>query len=110
MGSIPAAEVNAWLRAGGIVVAASDRASRSVRTAFHRARRAEGLTAWPAPLVLDWKSFIRSAWADRISDGRLLLNAAQEQSLWSGIVGESGHTAGWLDGPRHRLADLAMAA
>jgi probable DNA repair protein len=110
MGSIPVAEVDAWLRAGGIVVAASDRAARSVRTAFHRTRRAEGLTAWPAPLVLDWRSFIRNAWADRVSDGRLVLNATQEQSLWSGIVGESGHTAGWLDGPRHRLADLAMEA
>jgi probable DNA repair protein len=110
MGSIPAAEVDAWLRAGGIVVAASDRAARSVRTAFHRARRAEGLTAWPAPLVLDWNSFIRNAWTDRISDGRLLLNATQERSVWSRIVGESGDTAGWLDGPRFRLADLAMEA
>jgi probable DNA repair protein len=110
MGSIPAGEVDAWLRSGGIVVAASDRAARSARTAFHRARRAEGLTAWPAPLVLDWKSFIRNAWANRIADDRLLLNATQEESLWSRIVGESGHTAGWLDGPRHRLADLAMEA
>ena len=108
MGSIPAAEVDAWLRAGGIVVAASDRASRSVRAAFHRTRRAEGLTAWPAPSVVDWTAFIRNAWTERIPDGRLVLNGPQERSLWSRIVGESGHAAGWLEGPRLRLADMAM--
>ncbi len=110
MGPIPADEVDAWLRAGGIVVAASDRAARSVRTAFHRARRTQGFNAWPAPAVLDWSTFIREAWASRAADDRLLLNGAQEQSLWSRIIGESGHAAGWLQSPRRRLADLAMQA
>ncbi len=110
MGSIPAAEVDAWLRAGGIVVAASDRAARSVRTAFHRARRAQGLSAWPAPAVADWSTFIRDAWADRTADHRLLLNGAQEQSLWSRIIGESGHAERWLENSRRRLADLATQA
>jgi ATP-dependent helicase/nuclease subunit B len=110
MAPIPAPEVDAWLRAGGMVVAASDRAARSVRTAFHRARRAQSLNAWPAPAVLDWSTFIRDAWANRAVDDRLLLNGAQEQSLWSRIVGESGHAAGWLESPRRRLAALAMQA
>jgi ATP-dependent helicase/nuclease subunit B len=109
MGFISAPEVDAWLRGGGFVVAASERAARAVKSAFHRARRAEGLTAWAAPQVLDWKSFARSAWVDRGGDG-LLLNALQEESLWCRIIRDSGHTEGWTDPPRRRLARLAMEA
>ena len=103
-------EIDACLRAGGVVVAASERAARTRSAAFHRARRAEGLTAWPAPNILDWRSFVRHAWDERIPDGRLVLNALQEQSLWAGIVTEGGYSAAQLEGPRHRLANLAMEA
>ena len=110
MRTIPAGEVDAWLRAGGTVVAASDRAARTIRSAYHRVRRAEGLTAWTAPEVLDWNAFVRREWDCRASDGRLILNGKQEQSLWSQIIAGSTHTEGWLDGPRRRLADLAAEA
>jgi ATP-dependent helicase/nuclease subunit B len=110
MSFISAPEVDAWLRGGGLVVAASERAARAVKSAFHRARRGEGLTAWPAPHVLDWMSFTRSAWADRGGDGLLLLNPLQEESLWCRIIRDSGHTAGWTEPPRRRLAQLAMEA
>jgi probable DNA repair protein len=109
MGSISAPEVDAWLRGGGFVVAASERAARAVKAAFHRARRAEELTAWAAPQVLDWKSFARSAWVGRGGDG-LLLNTLQEESLWCQIIRDSGHTEGWTEPPRRRLAQLAMEA
>jgi len=104
------AEIDAWLRDGGLVVTASDRAARALGTAFHRARRAEGMLAWPAPNILDWKSFVRAAWEERTRDGRLLLNPAQEQSLWAEIAGGDGRLATLLEGPRHRLAALAMEA
>ena len=81
-----AVEIDAWLRGGGLVVAASERAARSLADAFHRARRAESLTAWPSPEIHDWQSFVRNAWNERDPDGRLVLNAIQEQSLWAGIV------------------------
>ena len=110
MRTIPAADVDAWLRAGGTVVAASDRAARAVRAACHRARRAEGLSAWAAPDILDWNWFARMEWEGRAGEARLVLNAAQEQSLWARIIAESGHAAGWLETPRRRLADLAMQA
>jgi probable DNA repair protein len=103
-------EIEAWLRDRGLVVTASDRAARALAAAFHRARRSEGLTAWPAPNILDWKSFVRSAWDERTRDGRLLLNPAQEQSLWAEIAGADGRLATLLEGPRHRLAALAMEA
>jgi hypothetical protein len=103
-------EIDAWLRNGGLVVTASDRAARALAAAFHRARRAEGHLAWPAPSILDWKSFVRDAWEERSRDGRLLLNPTQEQSLWAEIAGADGRLATLLEGPRHRLAALAMEA
>jgi ATP-dependent helicase/nuclease subunit B len=106
----PEVEIDTWLRDGGLVVMASDRAARAVAAAFHRARQSEGLSAWPAPNILDWKSFVRFAWEERTRDGRLLLNPAQEQSLWAQIAGADGRLATLLEGPRHRLAALAMEA
>src|ERR1035437_1335395 len=83
-----AAEIDAWLREGGQVVTASDRAARALADAFHRARLNEGLSAWPAPNILDWKSFARAAWQQRTADARLLLNPAQEEALWVEIAGQ----------------------
>jgi len=38
----------------------SDRAARALTEAFHRARQSEGLTAWAAPNIFDWKSFVHT--------------------------------------------------
>jgi len=103
-------EIDAWLRDGGLVVTANDRAARALAAAFHRARRAEGLGAWPAPKILDWKSFVRTAWDQRATDARMVLNSAQEQALWVSIVAESNFLATLLEGPRHRLAAMAQEA
>jgi probable DNA repair protein len=110
MGALTADEINAWLREGGLVVTASDRAARALATGFHRARQAEGLAAWPTPNILDWKSFARKTWEQRTADARLLLNPAQEQALWVEIAGADRSLATLLEGPRHRLAALAMEA
>ena len=106
-------EIDRWLLGGGRVVTASERAARALVSAFHRARQAEGLTAWPVPNVQDWKSFARSAWEVRAAqqgDGRLLLNPAQEEALWVEIAARDRSLATLLEGPRHRLASLAMEA
>jgi ATP-dependent helicase/nuclease subunit B len=108
MGFISGRDLDAHLGAGGTVVAASDRAARAVRAAFHRARRAEGLEAWSSPHVYDWQTFVRLGWEERTSDGRMILNAVQEQSLWERIIAESGPVAALLEGPRRNLANLAM--
>jgi probable DNA repair protein len=110
MGALAADEINAWLREGGLVVTASDRAARALAAAFHRARRAEGLAAWPAPSILDWKSFVCTAWEELVSDARLALNPAQEKALWVEIAGRDRSLATLLEGPRHRVAALAMEA
>jgi len=102
--------MDAWLRDGGVVVAASERAARALRKAFHRRRRSDGLKAWVAPNIVDWGSFVRSAWEEQSRDARLLLNGVQEQSLWASLLAEDGRLATLLEGPRYRLADLAMEA
>jgi len=110
MGAIAAVEIDAWLRQGGLVVTASDRAARALRTGFHRARQAEGLGAWPAPNILDWKSFVRANWEQRTADSRMLLNSTQEVALWADIAGADHSLATLLEAPRHRVAALAMEA
>jgi probable DNA repair protein len=110
MGDFAAAEIDKWLREGGLVVTASDRAARALAAAFHRARQAEGLAAWPAPNILDWKSFVRAAWSERSADARLLLNSEQEEALWVEIASKDHSLATLLESPRHRLASLAIQA
>ena len=110
MGAWAADEIDEWLRADGRVVTASDRAARALASGFHARRQAEGLSAWPAPRILDWKSFLREAWESRAADARLVLNPTQEQAIWTGIVGEERTLATLLEGPRQRLAALAMEA
>jgi len=102
--------LDAWLRGGGLLVTASERAARSLIAAFNRSRRAEGLTAWQAPNIQDWQSFVRSTWDERNLDGRTVLNSQQEQSLWAGIVTAAAPEAARLAGARDRLAALAMEA
>ena len=63
--------VDNWLHAGGLVLASSDRAARALQRAYHQRRRAEGLSAWPAPGIHAWTGFARSAWEDRSLDGRI---------------------------------------
>lgn len=110
MGETPAVEIDAWLRGGGIVVTASERSARSLALAYHRARRAEGLTAWLTPNIQDWKTFARAAWDEHIGDGRVVLSALQEQSLWARIVAHAAPEAVQLAGAGDRLATLAMSA
>jgi len=103
-------EIEAWLRGGGLVITASERATRSLTQDFHRTRRAEGLTAWQAPRILDWQTFVRSAWDERNLDGRIVLNSLQEQSLWARAITTASPDTARLAGARDRLAALALDA
>jgi ATP-dependent helicase/nuclease subunit B len=112
-GPVPRSPLESWLdeglAAGGIVVASSERAARALTAAYHRARRAEGLTAWPAPRIRPWDGFVRAAWLARTSEARMILSPQQEESLWSEIIA-ADTSAAWLPGPLHRIALLAMDA
>lgn len=114
MEQFPPSDVDAWLRQGGIVVTSSERASRALTLDFHRTRQSEGLKAWPAPNILDWKAFIHNTWLEETSKnasgGRLVLNSTQEQSVWAEIARKGGSPAAFLPAPLHRLASMAMHA
>ena len=104
------AEIDGWLSDGGLVVTSSDRAALALRSAFHRRRRAEGLTAWAAPNILDWKTLTRNAWEDQRPDDRLLLNSTQEEALWADVIRDQQHLTTALPDSVHRLAAMAMTA
>ena len=110
MGSNSEAEIDAWLREGGLVITASERASRAVSSRYHRARRSEGLKAWTAPNIQDWNSFVRSAWMDRSHNPKLILNRTQEHSLWADLAQADGRGATLLEESRYRLAERAQEA
>lgn len=107
-------EIDIWLRKGGLVLTASDRTSRALTSSFNQARQVEGQTAWPSPNIMDWKSFVRSNWEtrsqNRAGGDRLILNPVQEEAIWAGIATSHRHLATLLEGPLHRLAQLAMEA
>ena len=107
-------EIDSWLRDGGMVIAASERARRALTARYHLARRAEGLSAWPEPAIQDWQTFLRFAWEKLVSsdtdDVRLLLDPLQEKSIWTNIAGSEQRLATLLSGPRNRVAALALKA
>ena len=102
--------MDAWLREGGVVIAASERAARALREAFHNRRRAEGLQAWAAPQIVAWPVWLQEAWQHYARDGRMVLNTAQERTLWAQIAGREQHLATLLPQPLERLAEMAMEA
>ena len=110
MGQSNGTAIDAWLRGGGTVVTASERGARAVAQAFHRARQAEGLSAWLAPDVVDWQQFVSNEWSKRRAGARMVLNALQEQALWAGIIAHSDAGLANLEGPRQRLAAMASEA
>ena len=110
MGPSRFAQIDTWIRGGGLVVTASERAARSLQMAFHRRRQAEGAMAWPAPGIRAWTSFVTAAWESYARDERMVLNSAQEQALWAEIIGREQHLATALEVPRQRLAAMAMRA
>jgi probable DNA repair protein len=87
------------------------RAARELRAEFDARRRMSGMSAWDQPAVLSWSQWTNSQWSELIVAGvesRLLLNAAQEQSLWRELIAEdaSSNTFGSADS----LAELAGSA
>jgi len=110
MGAKAATGMDEWLGGGGLVVTASERAARALAGEYHRARRAEGRSAWPSPQIEDWHNFVRRVWDKYGADQRMVLSPIQEQALWTEILAADGAGAALLDGPRRRTAQLAMEA
>jgi ATP-dependent helicase/nuclease subunit B len=99
---------DAWLAGGGTVLAATERTARAIVSAHHTARHYEGRAAWLTPLIFSWESWLRELWPERNKAGLMLMNALQEQALWSRAIGESA-VGGSVLHPR-RLAAAAQRA
>jgi probable DNA repair protein len=96
---------------GELVVLPNRAAARSLRTAFDDRERAAGRLAWESPNLLTWSDWTRGLWSELAVGGcelRMLLNAAQEHSLWREIIGSS--TAGKTLSSPDALAEMARSA
>lgn len=96
---------------GVLVVLPNRRAARTLREAYDARQRTSGLRAWNAAPVLAWTEWTRSLWSDLTVNGhesRLLLNTAQEHSLWREIIEVS--TAGRTLSSPDALAEMATSA
>jgi len=102
------ARIESWLSKGGIVLAANERAARSAIAAYHATRLADGQSAWVTPAIFAWENWLREQWSERNIAGLVLLNALQEQALWSKIIGKTNPGIGLLN--PGRLASAAQQA
>ena len=94
-----------------VVLLPNGRAARELRAAFDLRRQSSGERAWePAP-VLSWAQWTAGLWNEAIVSGletRLLLNAAQEHSLWTEIIAADTKVSALA--PPDSLAPLARSA
>jgi ATP-dependent helicase/nuclease subunit B len=79
----------------GVVLLPNASAARELREAFDRRMQSRGVGAWEAPAVQSWGQWVATLWSEMVVNGaetRLLLNAAQEQSVWREIIAaDSAH-------------------
>jgi probable DNA repair protein len=111
MSSATLAEVLDALDQGAFLLLPNARAARDIRAAFDARQRARALPAWEPPQASIWTQWTNSLWNELTIGGteqRLLLNAAQEHSVWRQIIAEdtSNPSIGSLDS----LAELAQSA
>ena len=90
-GNIRAGRIESWLASGGIVLASSVRAARSIANTYHQRRQAEGFQAWPTPPIFDWDAWLAETWLTQSrhttsSTTAMLLSPLQERSLWTKII------------------------
>ncbi len=104
---------------GATILAATERAARDLSARFDQAQVALGRAAWQPAHVYSWNTWLQSQWSALITAGvehRLLLNPAQEHTLWREILSAStdpvppGSLASSLDSALDSLAELAQTA
>ncbi len=99
------------LQRGETLLVPNGRAARELRSAYDAHQRAQGLGTWEPASVQAWSQWTNGLYNELIVDGvetRLLLNAAQQHSLWCEIVADDP-PPGSLDST-DALAELAASA
>lgn len=77
------------LERGAVIITANQRAARSLRLAFDHRNKARGLETWQPAEILSWEAWTASIWRELLLEGttqKLLLNPAQEHTLWHSIL------------------------
>jgi probable DNA repair protein len=87
------------------------RAAREMRASFDARQRRRGLAAWESPQILSWSQWTSSQWSELVvagAESRLLLNSAQERSLWREVIANDAASGSF--GSADSLAELAGSA
>lgn len=111
MSSATLSELLDGLDHGALLLLPNPRAARELRSAFDARQKASGRPAWETPQAFSWSQWTNSLWSELIVAGketRLLLNSAQEHSVWREIITED--LANLSIGSADSLADLAHSA
>ena len=111
MSSATLSELIDALEVGERLLLPNARSARTLRLEFDARQRARGLLTWEAPEVVSWAQWANSQWSELIVAGvenRLLLNAAQEHSLWREII--AGYSGNGSFGSADSLGELASSA
>jgi ATP-dependent helicase/nuclease subunit B len=96
---------------GVLVLTPGASAATALRHAFNRRQIAAGHTLWAPPNLLSWQQWLSTLWTSLLVAGheeRLLLNFAQEQSVWRDIVSADPTTDPLT--PPDSLASLAQSS
>jgi probable DNA repair protein len=99
------------LQRGEMLLLPNDRAARELRVAYDARQRARGLGAWQPAAAQAWPQWTSGLYGELIVSGvetRLLLNPAQQHSLWREIIADDP-PEGSLDST-DALAELADSA
>jgi len=111
MSSATVSELLELLEQGAVLLFPSARAARDMRAVFDSRQRSRGIPAWEPAQALSWSQWTNSLWSELIVTGRearLLLNAAQEHSIWRTIIADDPRQSsiGSIDS----MAELAQSA
>ena len=98
------------LERGDLLLLPNSPAAKEMRSAYDAQQRARGHTAWQPARAISWQQWTSSLYSDLIVNGvetRLLLNAAQEQSLWRAVLDDDPPTGMLIS--TDSLAELAAS-
>ena len=96
---------------GRLLLLPNAHAARELRLAYDARQRVLGRRAWEPARALSWSQWTNSWWNELVVNGaesRLLLNAAQEHSVWREIIVDD--SANRSMGSEDSLAELARGA
>ena len=111
MSSATLSELLDALDDGRLLLLPNARAARALRAAYDARQRVLGRRVWEPARALSWSQWTNSWWSELVVNGaesRLLLNAAQEHSVWREIIVDD--PANRSMGSEDSLAELARGA